>query len=78
MEEDILRTNNTNNWDQITYDVLYKKYHYCSDEKLITQWKQYQRSYSKNRNTNKIAISVCEDLLRQRGNTYLDDHYPRD
>lgn len=60
-----------------TYNDIYKQYQPLSDKVLIDYWKCHQHQAQNKNDYNWIAFSVCEDLLRQRGNTYLDDTYPK-
>lgn len=62
----------------ITYNWIYNDYQKRTDDELIYYWKHHQYSYKGKDDYDWIAFTVCEDLLRQRGNTYLDDNYPRD
>lgn len=61
-----------------TYNNIYKRYQFLSDQVLIDKWKYHQHQAQHRDDYDWIAFSVCEDLLRQRGNTYLDDTYPKD
>lgn len=61
-----------------TYDEIYKRYLPLSDQVLIENWKYHQHQTHTRDDYDWIAFSVCEDLLRQRGNMYLDDAYPKD
>ena len=58
-----------------TYYQIYKDLAYLSDQEVIEQWKCYQRAYRHRGDVNNIGFEVCEDILRQRGNTYIDDHF---
>lgn len=60
-----------------TYNVIYKHYQPLPDQILIESWKYHQHRMQRKDDYDWIAFSVCEDLLRQRGNTYLDDTYPK-
>lgn len=62
----------------ITYDLIYDKYHFLLDEDLINKWKYHQHHTEQKEDYDWIGFNVCEDLLRQRGNTYLDYTYPKD
>lgn len=59
------------------YNKIYKQYQLLSDQDLIESWISHQHEYRCRDDFHWIAISVCEDLLRQRGNTYLDDTFPK-
>ncbi len=61
-----------------TYNEIYRRYQLLSDQVLIDNWKYHQHQVQRKDDYHWIAFSVCEDLLRQRGNTYLDDTYPKD
>lgn len=61
-----------------TYNNIYKHYQLLTDEELINNWRYHQHQAQHKDDYDWIAFSVCEDLLRQRGNTYLDDTYPKD
>ena len=61
-----------------TYNDLYQKYQLLSDEELIESWKHHQLKIQCKSDYHWIGFLVCEDLLRQRENMYLDDHYPKD
>lgn len=61
-----------------TYNEIYRRYQPLSDEVLIDNWRYHQHQVQRKDDYDWIAFSVCEDLLRQRGNTYLDDVYPKD
>ena len=63
---------------EILYDKLYAKYLDMSDEELIDQWKYHQSKHKEKYDPDWIGFTVCEDILRQRENSYLDDTYPRD
>lgn len=60
------------------YNQIYVEYQLLSDQSLIEKWNHHQHDIRYTNDCNQIACSVCEDLLRQRGNTYLDDTYPKD
>lgn len=60
------------------YNEIYKRYQLHSDQVLIDKWKYHQRQAQCRNDYDWIAFLVCEDLLRQRENTYLDDTYPKD
>lgn len=60
-----------------TYNEIYRRYQLLSDQVLIDNWKYHQHQVQRKDDYDWIAFSVCEDLLRQRGNTYLDDTYPK-
>lgn len=60
------------------YNEIYIEYQLLSNQFLIEKWKYHQHHIRHNSDCDQIACSVCEDLLRQRGNTYLDDTYPKD
>ena len=66
------------NYYSITYDLIYDEYHFLLDEELIAKWKYHQHHTKQKEDYDWIAFLVCEDLLRQRGNAYLDETYPRD
>lgn len=61
-----------------TYNAIYEKYQPLSDEELITNWKLHQHQFRSKDDYDWIAFSVCEDLLRQRENPYLDRTYSKD
>lgn len=61
-----------------TYNDIYKRYQPLSDQILIEIWKYHQLRTQCKYDYNWIAFLVCEDLLRQRENMYLDDTYPKD
>jgi len=61
-----------------TYNDIYRRYQLLPDQVLIDNWRYHQHQVQRKDDYNWIAFSVCEDLLRQRGNTYLDDTYPKD
>lgn len=44
----------------------------------MDNWRYHQHQAQRKDDYDWIAFSVCEDLLRQRENTYLDDVYPKD
>lgn len=71
-----MQSANTNN--PATYDYIYKKYRHLPDDKLIKCWKYHQHHTKEIDDYDWLGFTVCEDLLRQRGNTYLDDIYPKD
>ena len=51
------------------YNAMCMRYALLTDQALIDRWKYHQlRSQHKEDG----------DLLRQRGNPYLDNHYPKD
>ncbi len=54
------------------------RYALLTDQALIDRWKYHQLRSRRREDGDWIAFSVCEDLLRQRGNPYLDNHYPKD
>lgn len=58
-----------------TYYQIYKDLAYLSDQEVIEQWKCYQKAYKHKGDYFNIGFMVCEDILRQRGNTYIDDHF---
>ena len=58
-----------------TYYQIYKDLAYLSDQAVIEQWKCYQRAYKHKGDANNIGFEVCEDILRQRGNTYIDENF---
>lgn len=60
------------------YNVICKRYALLPDQALIDRWKCHQHRSQHREDGDWIAFSVCEDLLRQRGNPYLDDNYPKD
>lgn len=66
----------------LQYNALYREFKKYSDEELINQWKYNQKCLldtdPRYKDVLLIGISVCEDILRQRGNTYLDDLFPKD
>lgn len=47
------------------------EYNSKSDYELLNLWKSHQKMCQKTNDHNWIAYHVCEDLLRQRGNTYM-------
>lgn len=47
------------------------EYNSKSDCELVNLWKLHQKMCQKINDYNWIAYHVCEDLLRQRGNTYM-------
>lgn len=61
-----------------TYNQIYQKYQLLPDKEIIANWKHHQYKSTHKEDYDWIAFSVCEDLLRQRGNTYIDTTYPRD
>lgn len=61
-----------------TYNAIYEKYQLLSDEALIANWKLHQHQFRSQDDYDWIAFSVCEDLLRQRENPYLDRTYSKD
>lgn len=61
-----------------TYNDIYKRYQPLSDQILIEIWKNHQLRTQCKYDYDWIAFLVCEDLLRQRENMYLDDTYPKD
>lgn len=61
-----------------TYNDIYKRYQPLSDQVIIEIWKYHQHHAQHKDDYDWTAFSVCEDLLRQRGNMYLDDTYPKD
>ena len=60
-----------------TYNEIYRRYQLLSDQVLIDNWKYHQHQVQRKDDYDWIALSVFEDLLRQRGNTYLDDTYTK-
>lgn len=66
----------------LQYNALYREFKKYTDEELINQWKYNQKCLldtdPRYKDVLLIGISVCEDILRQRGNTYLDDLFPKD
>lgn len=48
------------------------------DDELIALWRYHQYGIRHSDDHNCIASHVCEDILRQRENIYLDDTYPVD
>lgn len=70
--------NQTDNFINMLYEIIYKEYHFETDERLISNWRYHQLHMKEKNDYDWIAFTVCEDLLRQRGNTYLDDIYPKD
>lgn len=60
-----------------TYNEIYNRYQPLSDQVLIENWKYHQHQTQHRDDYDWIAFTVCEDLLRQRENTYLDDTYPK-
>lgn len=66
-----------NNYDT-TYNEIYNDYKNRSDCILIDLWKYHQHHSQRKDDFDWIAFSVCEDLLRQRENIYLDVTYPKD
>lgn len=61
-----------------TYNDIYKRYQPLCDEVLIENWSYHQHQAQRRDDYDWIAFLVCEDLLRQRGNSYLDENYPKD
>lgn len=75
-----IRKEKINNMDincDATYNHIYNAYQHLSDTDLIDFWKHHQRRSMKMDDLHWISFSVCEDLLRQRGNTYIDNNYPK-
>lgn len=66
----------------LQYNALYREFKKYSDEELINQWKYNQKCLldtdPRYKDVLLIGISVCEDILRQRENAYLDDLFPKD
>lgn len=62
----------------VIYNETYQKYQLLPDKQIIANWKQHQHQSTHKDDYDWIAFSVCEDLLRQRGNAYIDTTYPRD
>ncbi|WP_276854887.1 hypothetical protein [Enterocloster lavalensis] len=60
------------------YNAMCMRYALLTDQALIDRWKYHQLRSRRREDGDWIAFSVCEDLLRQRGNPYLDNHYPKD
>ena len=58
-----------------TYYQIYKNLADLSDQEIIEQWKCYQRAYKHKGDANNIGFEACEDILRQRGNTYIDENF---
>ena len=50
---------------------LILEYNSKSDCELVNLWKLHQKMCQKINDYNWVAYHVCEDLLRQRGNTYM-------
>lgn len=62
----------------IIYNYLYSITIHSTDEEIIRLWKTHQNQTQSKNDIHWIWFTVCEDILRQRENTYLDDRYPRD
>lgn len=60
------------------YDYLYSITIHSTDEEIIKLWKTHQHQTQSQNDIHWIYFTVCEDILRQRDNTYLDDKYPKD
>ena len=64
---------------QKIYNDQFTKISKLTDQNIIYTWKHAQtKLLEMSSSIYNIIILVCEDILRQRGNTYLDDHYPKD
>lgn len=59
------------------YNLIYFMYRLLQDNEIIDNWKYHQHLIAKRDDYNWIAVDVCEDLLRQRENLYLDNLYPK-
>lgn len=59
------------------YILFYKDLIKCTDEIIIDWWKYFQKYTIKQNDLFFIGSMVCEDILRQRGNTYVDDNFNR-
>lgn len=59
------------------YILFYKDLIKCTDEIIIDWWKYFQKHTIKQNDLFFIGSMVCEDILRQRGNTYVDDNFNR-
>lgn len=62
----------------VIYDFLYEQMIQRTDSEIIHWWKYYQRLLTDKDDVSRTGISVCEDILRQRDNYYLDHTYPKD
>lgn len=67
---------------EIVYSRKYEELLGSNDDELINIWKYNQKEMLSNVSNNKqlylinkIVCSVCEDVLRLRENTYIDDNY---
>lgn len=67
-------TYKNDNYEEI-YNRLYILHRELTDVEIINWWKYYQHHSSQKNDCDCIGYTVCEDILRQRGNTYLDDTY---
>lgn len=65
-----------NQYDAV-YNQLYLAYRPKSDEELTALWVYHQTHHKQRGDRHWIGFLVCEDLLRQRGNTILDRTYPK-
>ena len=50
------------------YNAMCMRYALLTDQALIDRWKYHQLRSQHKEDGDWIAFSVCEDLLRQRGN----------
>jgi hypothetical protein len=66
------------NTTSVIYDLLYEQTIQRTDSEIINWWKYYQSLTTEKDDVYRIGISVCEDILRQRENYYLDHTYPKD
>lgn len=59
------------------YTLIYNDLTKCTDKTIIWWWKYFQRYTQKQNDLFFIGIMVCEDILRQRENTYVDENFDR-
>ncbi len=70
-------TYNHKSYDE-KYSLLYSDLVNLNDKNLVDWWKYFQHHTRKKNDLFCIGYTVCEDILRQRANTYLDEQYRRD
>lgn len=78
MSSDVITNIDIENKDLEEYLELYKQLIFFTDNELIDKWKFYQHLNVVKPEISKIGIIVCEDILRLRGNNYIDITYPKD
>lgn len=60
------------------YTLFYNELLEKTDDDIIFWWKYSQHYIKKTNDLFYVICKVCEDLLRQRENTYLDEEYAID